>query len=202
MSANRGRQPAADLPRRCEPRQTHPLRDQGRAGRCRRTPPPRPARLRASNPADRSRTVATSDTWSRPKRRCAQRERTVGRSVSGREVTSTNTDAGSGSSSVLSSAFSAADHERVGLLDDGHALAAFEGPKDRLLDRRPHLLDLDRPAFARLDHHHVGMRSHGRCGDTPRTRRTRRSSSIFRQLSSCAIDTAIRRLPTPSGRTR
>jgi hypothetical protein len=81
--------------------------------------------------------------------------------VSGREVTSTNTDAGSGSSSVLSSAFSAADHERIGWLDDGHAFAAFEGPKDRLLDRRPYLLDLDRPAFARLDDHHVGMRTAG-----------------------------------------
>ena len=39
---------------------------------------------------------------------CAQRDRTVGSSMSGRDVIRMNTDAGSGSSSVLSSAFCAA----------------------------------------------------------------------------------------------
>ena len=53
-------------------------------------------------------TLATSSVPSGRNRSRGQRERTVGSSASGREVTRMNTDADGGSSSVFSSAFCAA----------------------------------------------------------------------------------------------
>ena len=155
-------------------------------------------------PWDRSSTARDLGHRKRPKRRCAQRERTVGSSMSGRDVTRMNTDAGSGSSSVLSSAFCAADHERVGLFDDRHTPAAFERAE------RPRGRSPPRTCSILIDPVSPGSISsrrdarHGRCGGMQRTRRTHRARTIAVahravQFSACATATAVSRLPTPSG---
>ena len=190
----------ADLPRRCAPRQTHPPRDRGRAGRCRRTPPRLSARLRASSPDDRSSTVATSATCSRPKRRCAQRERTVGSSVSGRDVTSTNTDAGSGSSSVLSSAFCAATTSASACSMIVTRLRPSKGRKTACSIAARTCSILIDP----LSPGSIVITS----GCAPRAMRRHTAHwphappvhpSLRGRFSSCAIEIAVSRLPTPSG---
>ena len=70
-------------------------------------------------------------------------DRTVGSSVSGREVIRMNTDAGSGSSSVLSNAFCAARTSAHRPARYRDAPASLERAGHRLVDRRTHLFDLD-----------------------------------------------------------
>ena len=63
-------------------------------------------------PCRSDRTRATSAAESRPNLSCEHRDRIVGSSISGRDVTRMNTDAGGGSSRLFSSAFSASSVRR------------------------------------------------------------------------------------------
>ena len=109
------------------------LRARGRC--CRRpSPPPRAPRLRCARAATSA--AATSSAASGRNRSCGQRERTVGSSTSGRDVTRMKIDAGRRLLERLQQRVLRRRHERVGLVDDHHAAAAFERPVAGAIDRR------------------------------------------------------------------
>ena len=102
-------------------------------------------------------TAATSVADSGANRSCGQRERTVGSSRSGIEVTRMNTEPAGGSSSTFKQRVLRGELEAVRLIDNRHAAAAFERPVSGTIDQIADRIDLDVALVVRLDEEDVGV---------------------------------------------